>query len=60
MTENMPEYPTDVPEGPQPAEAPQPGAPTDEEIAEDSNLWAPAEASDDAAVDENGNDPDES
>lgn len=44
----------------QPAEAPQPGAPTDEEIAEDSNLWAKAEADDDAAVNEDGNDPDES
>jgi hypothetical protein len=40
-------------------EAPQPGAPTAEEIEADSNLWAKAEAGDDSAVDENGNAPDD-
>lgn len=57
MTENAVPEPTD--DAPEPVEVPQPGAPTEEEIAEDSNLWAKAEADDDAAVDENGNDPDE-
>jgi hypothetical protein len=41
-------------------EAHQPGAPTDEELAADGNLYAPAVAGDDEGVDEHGDEPAES
>lgn len=57
MSENVTEEPSDDAE-PVAAEVPQPGAPTEEELAADKNLWSgqeaddtPAEAGDDTGVD---------
>ncbi|MEU4391651.1 hypothetical protein [Kribbella sp. NPDC023855] len=57
MSENVTEEPSDAAE-PVATEVPQPGAPTEEELAADKNLWSgqeaddtPAEIGDDTGVD---------